>query len=367
MKEFFAFVKKEFFHILRDKRTILIVLVMPIIQIILFGFAINNELRNTDVAVIDYSKDKTTERIIRDIDASEYFTVKIQQSNENIDEMFRTGEISGVIIFESKFHENLIASGGAQIQIITDGSDPNSASLVSSYLSAIVMQYQSELISTVQMPLNISVNTKLLYNPQMQSSYNFVPGVMGMILMLICALMTSVAIVREKEKGTMEVLLVSPVKPLYIIFAKTMPYLTLSCINMITVFLISIFILDVPVSGSLFWLIVVSLIFSITALGLGILISTVTEIQVTAMLFSAMGLMVPVMLLSGMIFPIESMPLPLRLLSNIIPATWYISAVKKLMIMGLGVSSILKELGILVFMMSFIYFVSFKKFKTRLE
>ena len=367
MKEFLVFVKKEFFHILRDKRTILIVLVMPIVQIILFGFAITTELKNSDIAVIDYSKDRTTERIIRDIEASEYFTVKIQLSNENIDEMFKTGEINGVVIFESKFHENLVTSGGAQVQIITDGSDPNTASLVSNYLSAIIMQYQSELISMTNMPLNMSVNTKLLYNPQMKSSYDFVPGVMGMILMLICALMTSVAIVREKEKGTMEVLLASPMKPIYIIFAKIAPYFTLSCVNIITVLLISVFVLNIPVSGSLFWLVVVSLIFAVTALGLGILISTVTETQATAMLFSAMALMVPVMLLSGMIFPIENMPLPLRVISNVIPAKWYISAVKKLMIMGVDGYFIIKELGILVFMMLIIYFISFKKFKTRLE
>ena len=207
---------------------------------------------------------------------------------------------------------------------------------------------------------------KLLYNPQMKSAYNFVPGVMGLILMLICAMMTSISIVREKETGTMEVLLVSPVKPLFIILAKAVPYFVLSFVNLTTILLLSVYVLDVPVAGSLFWL-VVSLLFIFVSLALGLLISTVTRTQVAAMLVSGLMLMMPTMLLSGMIFPIESMPVILQAISAVLPARWYIQAVRKLMIEGVDVSLVLMEVGILATMAVLLITVSFKKFKHRLE
>ena len=208
---------------------------------------------------------------------------------------------------------------------------------------------------------------KLLYNPQMKSAYNFVPGVMGLILMMICAMMTSISIVREKETGTMEVLLVSPVKPLFIILAKAVPYFVLSFVNLITILLLSVYVLHVPVAGSLFWLVVVSLLFIFVSLALGLLISTVTHTQVAAMLVSGLMLMMPTMLLSGMIFPVESMPVILQSISTVIPARWYIQAVRKLMIEGVDISLVLTEIGILAVMAVLLITVSFKKFKNRLE
>ena len=207
-------------------------------------------------------------------------------------------------------------------------------------------------------------NVKLLYNPQMKSAYNFVPGVMGLILMLICAMMTSISIVREKETGTMEILLVSPVKPLFIILAKAVPYFVLSFVNLTTILLLSVY--DVPVAGSLFWLIMVSLLFIFVSLSLGLLISTVTRTQVAAMLASGLVLMMPTMLLSGMIFPIESMPLVLQLISDILPARWYIQAVRKLMIEGVDISFVWSEVSILALMAVLLITISFKKFKNRL-
>ena len=201
----------------------------------------------------------------------------------------------------------------------------------------------------------------------MKSAYNFVPGVMGLILMLICAMMTSISIVREKETGTMEVLLVSPVKPLFIILAKAVPYFVLSFVNLITILLLSVYVLHVPVAGSLFWLVAVSLLFIFVSLALGLLISTVTRTQVAAMLVSGLMLMMPTMLLSGMIFPIESMPAILQGISTVIPARWYIQAVRKLMIEGVDISLVLTEIGILTVMAVLLITVSFKKFKNRLE
>ncbi|WP_165042297.1 ABC transporter permease [Dysgonomonas sp. ZJ709] len=368
MKQFLSFVKKEFYHIFRDKRTMLIVLGMPIVQIILFGFAITTEVKNTRVAVFDPSKDVSTQHIIDRLEASEYFTVVDNLNNpDDIDRVFKDGRATLVVVFSDNFNENLIHTGEASIQLISDATDPNQAIMISGYASNIIAAYQQELVQQQNIPIQIVPEVRMLYNPQMKSAYNFVPGVMGLILMLICAMMTSIAIVREKETGTMEVLLASPIKPIYIILAKMVPYFTLSLINLSTILLLSVFVLQVPVAGSLFWLMIVSLMFIFVALALGLFVSTIVETQVAAMLVSGMGFMMPVMLLSGMIFPIESMPVVLQWFSNIIPAKWYISAARKLMIQGVDYIYIWKELTVLAGMAILLVAVSLKKFKIRLS
>lgn len=355
MKQFIAFVRKEFFHIFRDRRTMLILLGMPVVQIILFGFAITTEVRNVRVAVLDPSNDAVTRRIIDRVDASEYFTViRRLHSPEEAERFFRSGDIDMAIVFSERFSDNLY-TGEAGVQIISDATDPNMATM------------QADMLPPGVRVSAIVPQVKLLYNPQMKSAYNFVPGVMGLILMLICAMMTSISIVREKETGTMEVLLVSPVKPLFIILAKAVPYFVLSFVNLITILLLSVYVLHVPVAGSLFWLIAVSLLFIFVSLALGLLISTVTRTQVAAMLVSGLMLMMPTMLLSGMIFPIESMPAILQGIFTVIPARWYIQAVRKLMIEGVDISLVLTEIGILTVMAVLLIAVSFKKFKNRLE
>ena len=337
MKQFIAFVKKEFYHIFRDRRTMLILLGMPVVEIILFGFAISTEVKNVRLAVLDPSNDVVTRKIIDRLDASEYFTVT------------------------ARFHSP------QEMELIADATDPNMSTSQTNYAASIVSSVGQEML-----PSNVSVSRlipdiKLLYNPQMKSAYNFVPGVMGLILMLICAMMTSISIVREKETGTMEVLLVSPVKPLFIVLAKAIPYFVLSFVNLTTILLLSVFVLDVPVVGSLFWLVMVSLLFIFVSLALGLLISSVTSTQVAAMLASGMILMMPTMVLSGMIFPVESMPIVLQVISDIIPARWYIQAVRKLMIEGVPVVLVLKEIGILLLMAIVLITISIKKFKYRLE
>ncbi len=355
MKQFFSFAGKEFRHIFRDRRTILILLGMPVVQIILFGFAISTEVKNVQMAVLDPSPDMTTRQIIDRLDASEYFTLtRILHSSDEIKECFRTGDADMVIVFSTQFGNNL-PTGEARIQIITDATDPNTAVMQANYARSIIAGNPSG-----------QAEIKLLYNPQMKSAYNFVPGVMGLILMLICAMMTAISIVREKETGTMEVLLASPIRPIFIILAKAVPYLLLSCINLATILLLSVYVLEVPVEGSLFWLGILSVIFIIVALALGLLISTLVQTQVAAMLISGMAMMMPVMLLSGMIFPTENMPVILQWISDCIPAKWYIAAVKKVMIEGLGVNYILKELCILSLMGIALVTFSLKKFKIRL-
>lgn len=368
MKLFYAFVRKEFYHIFRDKRTVLILLVMPIVQILLFGFAITTEVKDTRIAVLDLSKDAVTQDIKQRFEASPYFSIAQEaDSPTQIEEAFKNGEIGLALVFGEHFAGELRRGEGAQVQLIADGTDPNQASMFTGYATGILSSIQQELSTQTQVPFRIVPQTKMLYNPQSKSAYNFVPGVMGLILMLICAMMTSIAIVREKETGTMEVLLASPMKPLYIILAKAVPYFTLSLINLTTILLLSVFVLGVPIAGSLCWLVLVSLLFIFLALALGLFISTMVDTQMAAMLASGMGLMMPVMLLSGMMFPIESMPKVLQWLSCLVPARWYIAAVKKIMIQGVDIQFVAKEVCILAAMAITLIILSLKKFKIRLN
>jgi ABC-2 type transport system permease protein len=367
MKQFIAFVKKEFTHIFRDIRTMLIIIGIPIAQILIIGFAIRTEVKNVKVAVYDPSRDISTERIMNRIGASEYFDVDmVLNSPEEAEDIFKKGKIGLIIVFGNHFNERLYHTGDATVQLIVDATDPNQGSMVASYVSSIISDYQQELLHELQIPFQIIPEIRMLYNPEMRSAYNFVPGLMGMIFMLICAMMTSVAIVREKETGTMEVLLASPVKPIYIVIAKMVPYFLISWLIFILILFMSVFILEVPVTGSLIWLNVFSLIFIVVALALGLLISTLVSKQEEAIMASGLGLLMPVMILSGFIFPIESTPKILQYISSVIPARWFIAGVRKLMIQGIEIQYVLKELFILTGMAVFIITVSLKKFKTRL-
>lgn len=340
----------------------MILLGMPVLQIILFGFAITTELNHSRVAVLDPSKDAVTTRITERIDENRYFSVvKELSSASDIETVFQHDEADIVVAFTPDFDANL-STGEAGIQLVVDATDPNTGNMMAGYVQGIVGQALQS--GTQSSPI---VQTHLLFNPQMKSAYNFVPGVMGLILMLICAMMTSISIVREKETGTMEVLLVSPIRPIFIILAKAVPYLVLSCVNLATILLLSVYVLHVPVEGSLWTLSFLSLLLIAVALSLGLLISCVVQNQVAAMIVSGMGLMMPVMLLSGMIFPIESMPAVLQWISNIIPARWYIQAVKKVMIEGLGMAAVWHEALILSGMAALLIGLSLKKFKERLE
>lgn len=368
MKQLLSFIRKEFYHILRDRTTILILLLMPILQIILFGFVLTTEVKNTTVAVLTPTKDESTQRIVKKLDASAYFdVVQTLESSSQIEAVFRDAKAKLVVVFEDHFAEKLKHNGKANIQLIADATDPNAATSFTFYASNIINSYQQELMGQSANPYQIVPEVKMLYNPQMKGAFNFVPGVLGMIMILICAMMTSIAIVREKEMGTMEILLVSPMRPIYIIISKITPYFVLSFINFGTIMLLSVYVLGVPIAGSFISLVAVSLLYIILSLSLGLVVSTLTDSQQSAMLISGMGLMIPVMLLSGMMFPIENMPMPLQILSNIIPAKWYILAVKTIMIKGLGITAVMKEIGIMLFMTAVLLGISLKKFKIRLE
>jgi len=368
MNRFIGFVKKEFYHIFRDRRSLFILFGMPIAQILLFGFAITNEINNVDIAVLDHSKDASTKEIINKIAASKYFSIKQIISHEaDIASIFEKGQVKAVLNFENDFSKNLIKNHKATVQIITDATDPNTANTISNYVNAILQQYQIELNKGTTTSYQIVPQTRMVYNPELKSVYMFVPGVMTIILMLVSAMMTSISITKEKELGTMEILLVSPINPFQVIIGKVVPYIFLSIINAIVIVLLSIFIFHMPVQGSLFLLAMESVLFIVSALALGILISTISATQQTAMMISLMGLMLPVILLSGFIFPISSMPVPLQIISNIIPAKWFIIIIKGIMLKGVGLQYIWKETLILLGMTVFFMALSVKKYKIRLE
>ena len=368
MNRFIGFVKKEFYHIFRDKRSLFILFGMPIAQILLFGFAITNEINNVDIAVLDHSKDATTKEIINKIGASKYFSINQMITHEaDIASIFEKGKVKAILNFENDFSKNLIRNHKATIQIVTDATDPNTANTISNYVNAILQQYQKELNKGTTTAYQIVPQTRMVYNTELKSVYMFVPGVMTIILMLVSAMMTSISITKEKELGTMEILLVSPINPFQVIIGKVVPYIFLSVINAIVIVVLSIFIFHMPVQGSLFLLGIESVLFIVSALALGILISTISATQQTAMMISLMGLMLPVILLSGFIFPISSMPVPLQIISNIIPAKWFIIIIKGIMLKGVGLEYIWKETLILLGMTIFFMALSVKKYKIRLE
>ena len=347
MKQFESFIIKEAQHILRDKRTMLILFGMPVVMMLLFGFAISTDVRNVRTAVVLSYVDHQTHKMVERLGANEYLDILYKVDNSAAAEQ---------LIRHQKADVAIVFSGNNAIQVITDGTDPNMAQMYANYATMILQSSDMSVITQ-----------KLLFNPQMRSCYNFVPGIMGMLLMLVCAMMTSISIVKEKERGTMEVLLVSPVRPLMIIIAKAVPYLVLAFVILCTILSISKYLLLVPLSGSLFWIFLVSCIYIIVALSLGLLISTVAKTQLVALLTSAMILLMPCILLSGMMFPVESMPDILQYISAIMPPRYYISAMRKLMIMGVGIDKVMHELMVLSLMAVVLLSAALLKFRSRLE
>lgn len=369
MKQFLSFVQKEFYHIFRDRRSMLILLVMPVVLITLFGFAITTEVKNSRVALLDESKDEITLDISEHIARNRYFTIVADLNDRNaIDALFLKNGIDMAIVFCKDFAARMQRPDGAGIQILIDGTEPNQASIRTGYIQQLLNKYlQSKFTESHLSPnFQIDVVTRMLYNPQGKSEYNFVPGVIGLILILICAMMTSIAIVREKEMGTLEVLLASPLPPLCIVLAKLVPYFIISCINLTTILLFATLLLHIPMAGSWIGFVSISLLYILVALFLGLLISTIANSQLAAMLLSLL-LIVPAVYLSGMAFPIESMPVPLQRVSAIVPARWYIEAARKLLIQGVEMKYVLKEALILMLMAIVILGVSWRLFKTRLE
>lgn len=361
MKQFFSFVLKEARHILRDRRTLMILFGMPVVMMLLFGFAITTDIKNVRTIVVTASMDKVTQQMVDRLNASEYFDVQYAaHTAEEAKQLIRDQKADLAVVFSPRFSSNPTT---ASVQFLDDGVDPNTS------LTRMMYAQQAMQPSAVSSQSSVKSPTlqRMLYNPQMKSAYNFVPGIMGMLLMLICAMMTSISIAREKERGTMEVLLVSPIQPIMIIIAKAVPYFIVSLMILICVLLMSRYVLDVPLEGNVVAVALVSMLYILLALSLGLLVSFVAETQLVAMLVSGMVLLMPCILLSGMIYPIESMPEILQWLSAIMPARWYISAIKKLMIMGVSWQNAIQEITIMAGMTVLILTIALMKFKTRLE
>lgn len=364
-----TFIKKEFYHIFRDYRSMVVLFGIPLIQVLLFGFAITNDINHAKIAVFDQSKDPVTREITQKLLSSHYFLLNRYLQNESeIKPAFKKGSIKEVVVFEPHFARKLKSLGKAKIQLIMDATNPNTASLLNGYTTGIINTYTMDMMKhDNKVPSELYIQTTMKYNPELKGTFMFVPGIMTVILMLVSAMMTSISITREKELGTMEALLVSPVKPRTIIIGKVIPYVVLSSVIFAIIVLLSWFVFGMPIKGSILLLIIESLLFLVMALSLGILISTVSSSQQQAMLLSMFVLMMPTILLSGFIFPIENMPLVLQYLSNIMPGKWFIIIIKNIMLKGNGIQYLWKETLIIFTMTLFFLIISIKKFNVRLE
>ncbi|MCF8243809.1 MAG: ABC transporter permease [Saprospiraceae bacterium] len=364
MKIFLAFVKKEFYHILRDRRTLIILMGMPVALVLLFGYVVTNEFKDASVVVLDNAHDDLSGMLRQQLEASGHLKVKADlRSYEEIAPFFQNGEAKMAIVIPPNFGSDFNARSNPQIQLIADGSEPNYALTLVNYASQIIQQFQQNQAATVQLPYRVRVETSMVYNPQLRSAYTFVPGVIALILLIISAMMTSLTIAREKELGTMDLLLVSPLPPLLIIVGKVVPYAVLSFLSAVMVLVLGYFVFKVPIVGSLALLLAVCMLYLIVSLALGVLISTKAESQQAAMMFSLFSLMMPTMLLSGFIFPISSMPTVLQVISKIIPATYFIEVLKGVMLKGLGVGFIWKPLAVLCGMVVLLLGLALANFK----
>ncbi len=364
LQAFNAFVKKEFYHIFRDVRTMMIVFLMPIIQILLFGFALSSEVNHINLAVFDVSKDSSSQKIINSFSQSKYFDLQKEIHNtEELQKVFNENKVDLALVFSDNFAKT------KNLQFLLDASDPNYASMINLYATNTANSafMDSNRASPNKLSLPITPLTTMLFNPQGESSYNFVPGLLGMVLMLICAMMTSISIVREKEQGSMEVLLVSPIKPMLMIVAKLIPYFAISFVSLIVILLIAIFALQLKVAGNIFFVVGFCMLYIALTLSIGLLVSNLVKTQMTAMLICGLVFMMPVMMLSGMIFPVESMPKILQYIAVVLPPNWFITGLKKIMIEGLGFSFVIEEILVLCFMLLVVSVISVKRFKIRLE
>lgn len=370
MSQFLIFLRKEFIQMFRDVRTLMILFGLPITLVVLLGFALTNEIKDARIVVCDYAHDTYSRQIVQLLAANPNFIVEESlMSHEEIDRAFRSGRVKLAVVFPAGFRDQLLHTRRSELQIVADASDPNTADLLTGYVESVVRGYASSLQSerAPTAPPLIDLNVRALYNPELRSAVNFVPGVIAFVLMMISVLMTSVSIVREKEFGTMEVLLVSPIAPMTLILSKLTPYLVLSLVNLAMILTLSATVLRVPIAGSLPLLIAESLLFILTALSLGLLISSSVRTQQAAILSSLIGLMVPTMLFTGFVFPIENMPLPLQLFANVVPSRWFYVIVKNVMIKGTGFAAVWRETLILATTTLVLLLAGYKKFNLRLS
>lgn len=368
VNQFIAFTQKEFFHMLRDRKTLLVLIVLPLTQLLIFGFALNNNMSEMPTAVLDLSNDALSRQLIADIDASPTFEVIGRaQSKDEVDELFKQGKLSQAFVFMPGFEESIKRTGSGDVQVIMDASLGINSTTLESHIMVILLKFQQKLNTGRTIPMQIIPEVRMRYNPQLSSAFHFVPGVIGVVLMLVCSMMASLAIVKEKETGTMEVLLVSPVRPPVIILSKLVPYLAVGMINIVIILLVSVFVLKVPVAGNVFLLFFVGTMFTLSSLALGIMVSVFTGTQRTAVIVSIAGLMLPAIALSGFIFPLDVLPEAVQMLVRLLPVTLFISAARSVMIKGLGMEAVYPEVITMVVITVILIVISVKCFKDRLS
>ena len=366
MSAFSGFVRKEVHHILRDRRTLVILLLMPLLQVLLFGYAIRTEVRDIRLAVVDPQPDAATLALrSRFIGTGLYELVAVTRGTPPLDRLFASGRARQALVFRPGFAEALTRGEGAPVQVITDAADPNSGAAMRAYALAVIQGYEGE--RRARGPgVHIVPQVRMRFNPTMDSAFLFVPGLIAFVLIIISALMTAISLTREKEMGTMEVLLASPLRPVQIIAGKVLPYLVLAFLNVLTTLGVAWTVFGVPVRGSVLLLLAESTLYSLTALALGVLISTRTSSQRVAMTAALAGLMMPTLMLSGFIFPLESMPRALQLVSNVIPARWFVVIARGIMLKGVGLAYLWKETLVLVGMTVLLLGAALRSFRIRL-
>jgi ABC-2 type transport system permease protein len=368
MNRFLAFLRKEFYHIFRDPRTLVILFGIPIAQLTLFGYVMTNEIRNVKIAIIDNSKDDLSRRLSQKLLSSGFFQLAAVPSSESdYESLFRANKIKEIVVFEPEFAQHLMKEGKAGIQVIADASEPNTAQLIVNYTTAIANDFvRSEFMKTEELP-GINIKVRMLFNENMLDAFNFIPGLIAVILMLISAMMTAITIAREKENGTMEILLASPLRPFQIVIGKVVPYMILSIVNSLMVLALGVLVFKVPIVGSFTLLLFEILLYIFLALSLGLMISTFVNSQLAALAMSGFVLMLPSILLSGFIFPIKNMPVALQILANMMPPRWFIDINRTVMLKGGGLDIVLPNTLILLGMSALCILISIRKFKIRLE
>lgn len=368
MKRFIGFAIKEFRHIFRDTRTLVFLFGIPVVMIIVFGYVVSNDLQDVQLAVLDLSEDQTTNELRQKIMSSGYFIdAGTLHSEDEIDELFKAGKAKIVLVFDRYFEERITNEKQVSLRLVVDASDANSAVLSVNYAQGVISNYFLSRDTGFQLPWQVETKSRMMYNPELRGVYMFVPGLMALILMLISSLMTSVTITREKEFGTIEPLLASPLRPLEIILGKVAPYVVLSFVNAVTIIVLGVVVFKVPILGSVAFLLLESMLYITLALSLGVFISSAAKTQQIAMVLSMLGLMLPTILLSGFIFPIENMPEILQGLSAIMPARWFITIIKNIMLKGTGIAFVWKETLILLGMTLIFIIMAVRRFKARLE
>lgn len=366
LKQLTAFTGKEFLHVFRDKRTLLVMFGLPLVQILLFGFALTNEVKNARLLVVNPNNEAQSVQLIQKIESSSYFTIiKIEPDTKNIEKYFKNGKAQAALILPKKLSSP--RNEPAEIQIITDASDPNFAKVAVNYLSSIIVDFFNKPTSLQKVPLQITAESRMLYNPSLNGSLNFVPGVIALIMMIVCTTLTAVSIVREKEFGMMEVLLVSPVRPIYVLVSKSIPYFVLSFLNLAVILVMSYSLLGIPFNGNVLLILIVGMLYILACLALGLMISNITSSQAFAMMISMAGIMLPTLIFTGFLFPLENMPQFFQWISYIIPARWFFLIFQSIMLKGLGFEAVWREMSVLLIMSIALTAMSLKRFKIRLQ